>query len=353
TNVTTEIRARETQNAEQSLQRVYSSLVAQFSGVVSLSNAIASDVKLSGLLDRDYRSPIGYYSAYFSSIHPQVNRYLYAYSQYINGIQFYSNNPTLANGGDCLRITEEVRRADWFPISGEATLLCYLRKQVGQTNALQLCISRALDDRAMRHELVLRIDLNMEPIYKLVEQESAFLSVYLVMPDGAAICYPGAMQDRAVIRHELPLPSSAELRVSFGDHTAMKNWRLFAVINSAPMEASIREAIWVGLLIGLVCSLFAGALSLIFARSIILRSNRLLRHMDSMTAEHFSPIDCDVGRDEIGELIKHFNAMGTRLKQLINDLYVLQLHQKSLELENVRAELKYLQAQIDPHFLFN
>jgi two-component system sensor histidine kinase YesM len=72
-----------------------------------------------------------------------------------------------------------------------------------------------------------------------------------------------------------------------------------------------------------------------------------------MTAEHFSPISSDSGRDEIGELTVHFNDMGARLRQLIDDLYILQLRQKTMELETVRAELKYLQAQVDPHFLFN
>ena len=94
-------------------------------------------------------------------------------------------------------------------------------------------------------------------------------------------------------------------------------------------------------------------MALIFSRSILLRSQRLLRHMDSMNAEDFLPIAHDHGRDEIGDLTAHFNAMGMRLKQLVNDLYVLQLRQKTMELENVRAELKYLQAQVDPHFLFN
>lgn len=60
-----------------------------------------------------------------------------------------------------------------------------------------------------------------------------------------------------------------------------------------------------------------------------------------------------MGSDEIGELAVHFNTMSARLEDLIEDVYVLELQQKSLELERVCAELKYLQAQIDPHFLFN
>jgi two-component system sensor histidine kinase YesM len=126
-----------------------------------------------------------------------------------------------------------------------------------------------------------------------------------------------------------------------------------ADINDVPMHQSIREAVWIGLLLGTLCSVFAGAMALLFSHSILHRSRRLLRHMDNMTADNFSPIAHDHGKDEIGELTVHFNAMGSRLSQLINDLYVLRLRQKSMELENVRAELKYLQAQVDPHFLFN
>ncbi|HNX62926.1 MAG TPA: hypothetical protein PKN45_09815, partial [Candidatus Limiplasma sp.] len=52
TNVTTEIRARETLNAEQSLQRVFTTLNTQFSNVASLGNAVSSDGELSDLLAR-------------------------------------------------------------------------------------------------------------------------------------------------------------------------------------------------------------------------------------------------------------------------------------------------------------
>lgn len=68
TNVTTEIRAREYQNAEQSLVRVYDTLDTQFAGVLSLSNAISSDSKLAGLFSRQYHTAVEYYRTYYNTI---------------------------------------------------------------------------------------------------------------------------------------------------------------------------------------------------------------------------------------------------------------------------------------------
>ena len=70
TNVTAEIRMRETRNAEQSLRRVYSALDAQFTGVVSLSNAVASDSQVKAMLERQYDSPVNYYNTYYMELAP-------------------------------------------------------------------------------------------------------------------------------------------------------------------------------------------------------------------------------------------------------------------------------------------
>ena len=354
TNVTAEIRRREFQNAEQSLDRIYTSLETSFSQTVVLSNAISADSALSASLRRSYASPAAYYAAYCDELRPVMNRYLYAYVQLITNIEIYTDNPTIFNGGYFPRIDATARAEEWFPdpLPATPTLVSYVRQQPGMSTRLQLCIVSKLDP-GVPFAQVLKLDLNMDLIHSMVEQENAYLSVYLVAPDGSAVSYPGSRTDSMIAKRATLPPAATDLVRAFGASTAMRGWKVSANLNPEPMARSIRDAVWVGLLLGSICSLFAGGFSLLFARSIVLRSQRLLRHMDSVTAEHFLPITRNIGKDEIGELIEHYNTMGERLKQLIHDLYVLQLHQKSLELENVRAELKYLQAQIDPHFLFN
>jgi two-component system sensor histidine kinase YesM len=51
-------------------------------------------------------------------------------------------------------------------------------------------------------------------------------------------------------------------------------------------------------------------------------------------------------RDEIGELSRGYNSMVANIKELVDDVYVLGLREKE-------AELKALQSQINPHFLYN
>jgi len=45
--------------------------------------------------------------------------------------------------------------------------------------------------------------------------------------------------------------------------------------------------------------------------------------------------------------------MAAQIESLINDVYKLEINQKDMELERIRAEMKLLQSQVNPHFLFN
>ena len=59
------------------------------------------------------------------------------------------------------------------------------------------------------------------------------------------------------------------------------------------------------------------------------------------------------GKDEIGMISSNLNEMCQRLKEHIQNEYILDLNHKELELKQKESELYALQAQVNPHFLYN
>lgn len=85
---------------------------------------------------------------------------------------------------------------------------------------------------------------------------------------------------------------------------------------------------------------------LLLYRSITMPLNALSRAMKAAQDQNFT-LRLPPGRaDEIGYLSTAFNDMMDRMDQLINEVYQRKLAQQS-------AEMEALQAQINPHFLYN
>ncbi len=87
-------------------------------------------------------------------------------------------------------------------------------------------------------------------------------------------------------------------------------------------------------------------LAFLLSTSITGRISQLIGKMRSVQSGNLSQITKTVDKDEIGELIENYNYMISRIKLLLEEQYAL-----GKEVKN--SELKVLQAQINPHFLYN
>ena len=93
----------------------------------------------------------------------------------------------------------------------------------------------------------------------------------------------------------------------------------------------------------LVLSFFA---SYFLTKSITRRIRVLIDTMDKVEQSDFSMRLAVKHRDEIGSLETHFNNMSDRIRRMVLEKYKNELQRKDLE-------LAVLQAQINPHFLYN
>ncbi|CAI6084073.1 sensor histidine kinase [Cohnella sp. JJ-181] len=74
--------------------------------------------------------------------------------------------------------------------------------------------------------------------------------------------------------------------------------------------------------------------------------NRLIRSFRKVEAGQWTPMSLPKNGDEFTDLIRHFNSMVHRLSVLVQEVVEQQTRAQ-------HAELKQLQAQINPHFLYN
>ncbi len=88
------------------------------------------------------------------------------------------------------------------------------------------------------------------------------------------------------------------------------------------------------------------SLALLVSHSATKRIHNLIKKMDKVVQGDFSVVLNPQNNDEIGQLTKSFNYMISEIDRLVEERY-------SLGKEVKHLELKALQAQINPHFLYN
>ncbi|MEH7380457.1 sensor histidine kinase [Bacillus sp. JJ1533] len=103
----------------------------------------------------------------------------------------------------------------------------------------------------------------------------------------------------------------------------------------------------------IVFIILAYLMSLGLATSLVNPLKRLQRFISKVEVGDFTGKVPVVSKDEIGMLTHGFNHMVEKLDTLMDEVYTSKLKEVEMNLRQKETELKMLQAQINPHFLYN
>lgn len=125
------------------------------------------------------------------------------------------------------------------------------------------------------------------------------------------------------------------------------NW---TIISTTPLDEinselyKMQNLIEISIFIALIIGLF---IALLLADKITSPIKKLVHSMSKLDVDNlYVEIEGYTGKDELSYLIQNYNKNNKRIRSLIRDL-------SRVEKEKKHAELEALQAQINPHFLYN
>lgn len=213
------------------------------------------------------------------------------------------------------------------------------------------------------------IDLNFSSIQQMMEQLSASGTTgtnMMIFGEGGGLLYdsrgqreetrnPVSQKEQEEIREFLENDSEKKELIIFGEkclaagiQNQTTNWKILTWMPLSEIYASGWKSM-VGIFSAMLLLLAAAVLIGIYlADQISCPVTVLAKAMGKVEQGKVDLLEEDKysWQDEMGLLLKSYNEMGERINDSIEKIYIYQINQK-------QTELKMLQFQINPHFLYN
>lgn len=129
-------------------------------------------------------------------------------------------------------------------------------------------------------------------------------------------------------------------------HLEGTGWRVLGILPMTGLYAQLSEGKTVSLLVTLIVFIFSFFVSFLISRGITKPINKVIRTMKKVGKGDFQLIEATTGNRDLQVLSNGFNSMVNQMNYLIKNMV-------EKENEKTQAQLKALQAQINPHFLYN
>ncbi len=339
---------KEKLNLQSYLQQSVSSMDRTLDGYNSLSDYIAFDRTLAEVFSMEYGTPYEQYEQLTQKVDPILRS-----SSYFHGgmqrITIYTDNGMVKHDTTVAPVSE-IEETDWYQKTLEHPGLNWFVNYQEKT----LFSARKLSFSGVREGVnILYMDVDYQKLFTpYAETLISECGLYITDQEGKLVFEESRFSGKNQ-SYDLTYSEFLEQRNRGStDYTILceeSNTTGWTVWLYQPVGLAGEAMRPIGVMAGvtiLIC-IFAAVLAYFITSGMV--SGRIERLTCLMQEVQEGSMDMQVGsddRDEIGMLYRGFGSMMKRIRTLINEVYLGKITQKE-------AELKALQAQINPHFLYN
>lgn len=361
-----------TENAGSTLLQVSQNLDHKLASYEKIANSLYVNMTLQEKLLMDYEGPRAAYDVYFEHLKPFIS--MMRTAQDIHRLTIYTPNPSFVFSS-VVYLDEQTKQTRWYQKLNRSYSGSYWSSIEHHGIAgveIYASLKQKLNYYKQDTELLVALDIELDELYKLVNEESRGKQIIITWPDEKVLLdtrqriqEPSRTMKEYPFYEELPALDAGYVEY---ENESGKQLLLFNTLHSRnvidgmkvlmviPMQEILPEMQKMRNLL-LVLLLIACAISAVliyaFTFGMMRKLSELSKKMMNVRQDHFRSYIEVRGNDEISELGKIFNRMVRELDRLIHEVYQGELDRKSLELRTMEAELYALQTQVNPHFLYN
>lgn len=335
------MREKEQIGLEQVLEQSVNSIDNRIQIYTNLINYLTYSSDLREIMEKECSSDYEAYLAYTEIADPMFTM-PQLYHEEIRSITLYAENIQVEHG-NTLAPLSVAQNQTWYSKINEKGTVQWLVKQGNKKEIL--AVRKFYRQDSIQAMLVLTLDYNrvLEPFADLLTENRGGL----ILDEQGNVVYSGYRMDAPYKPDkETSLNYLKEHYVCIEKKIEDTKWNFCLYQPKEELEKSVWTLLLGNIPVLLLCLLLILLLGYFFSRKMVERLEQLTENMKQINLGLRKVTVVSQSKDEIGVLVRTFTRMMDEINKLISQVY-----EAKIKLQ--KTEMKALQAQINPHFLYN
>lgn len=327
-----------------------------------LADSVGLNTNLQDILFNEYPTPserLDALTLIFGYSRPLKSSY-----KDLLGVSLIICNSTIPAFGNEIIMSSTVEDEEWYNDIIKASNKTIWLSDNETEKSGRLVLGRKLNHTLFDSFLgVLRVELNPDSFFNsLMEVSKNGRGWFDIIDSKGNFIYKGMNHEDAEVKNSIyneykkllftEHRDSAVLNLNDVQYMTLQDtieytgWNIIYTIPLSSFTDAVKKLQIASLGFLLLCALLFIGISWSLASVFTKKIRELSYSMEKIQTGQFDVYITYPGNDEIGHLIGGFNVMARKLKELVEEVYTIKIKEKE-------SELKALQAQINPHFLYN